>query len=293
MRLTRVDWAFPWRLLYRIMAAFLCGVLVARLSGLFLDGLASKRRFERALRSDPAAAQLEDRSSLENDLEAFLGRNPFSLEGEEASTRGLSGEIRLLGTFPPLGALFAVNGSSRAVLAGQKIGGETLKKVEGTRAVLEGPGGTRVLEVSYAGVGGNSPAFVPPPSFPSEREPRGAFDPKRGIRGPSNGQEGTIERDLINKLLMDPYQELNRVRFRPKIGEDGTARGIEVQWLQKDSLLSAVGIRSGDVIHSLNDIPIRTTSDIVNAINSLLNSDRFVVSFFRDGTDSQVAYSVK
>ena len=293
MKISLPDRAFPWKLLYRLLAAFLCGVIAARLTGLVLDGAAAKRRFERAARLTPASVRLVDRSPLEGDLEAFLRGNPFSLEGEEVSAGSLPGETRLLGTFPPLGALFGVKGSYNAVLVGQKVGGETLKKVEGTRAFLEGPGGTRTLEVFYAGAGGASPAFVPAPSFPPGRETRGAADPKRGIRGPINGQEGTIERDLINKLLMDPYQELNRVRFRPKIGEDGSAQGIEVQWLQKDSLLSAVGLRSGDVIHSLNDIPIRTTADIVNAMNSLLNSDRFVVSFFRDGTDSQVAYSVK
>jgi len=98
---------------------------------------------------------------------------------------------------------------------------------------------------------------------------------------------------MINKLLMDPYQELNRVRLRPKMGEDGLPQGIEAQWLHKESLLLAMGLQSGDVIHSVNDIPIRTTSDIVNAMNSLLNSDRFVIAFFRDGADSQVSYSVK
>jgi membrane-associated protease RseP (regulator of RpoE activity) len=293
MRLSLPKAAFPWKLLYRILAAFLCGVLAARLAGLLLDGLTAKQRFERAVRFIPAAGPQEKGPSLESDLDAFLNSNLFSLEGEEFPALGLSGEMRLLGTFPPLGALFGRNGSTRAVLVGQKLEGQTLKKVEGTRAILEGTAGTRVLEVFYEGVGGAAPAFVPAPSFPSGRETRGVFDPKRGIRAPSNGQEGTIERDLINKLLMDPYQELNRVRFRPKLGEDGTAQGIEVQWLHKDSLLSAVGMRSGDVIHSLNDIPIRTTADIVNAMNSLLNSDRFVVSFFRDGTDSQVAYSVK
>ncbi len=293
MKLSLPNRAFPWKLLYRILAAFLCGVIAARLVGLFLEEHAARRRFERASRSAAASSPLEGRSALESDLEAFLNRNPFSLEGTGGSTGRSSGDIRLLGTFPPVGALFGVNGSPRAVLVGQKLGGEILRKVEGTRAFLESPAGSRVLELLYAGAGGASPAFVPAPSFPPGTKARNEFDPRKGIKGPSDGQEGTIERDLINRLLMDPYQELNRVRFRPKIGEDGNALGIEVQWLQKDSLLSAAGLRSGDVIHSLNDIPIRTTADIVNAMNSLLNSDRFVVSFFRDGTDSQVAYSVK
>jgi type II secretory pathway component PulC len=287
---------FPWKLLFWVAAALLCGIILAQALGLALDIRTLGTRLDQAKTANPQMLSMKGTGKPDQNLEAFSRRNLFGLEDEPAgSSPGASSlaDVKLLGTLPPMAALFRVNGTSRAVLVGQKLGNETLKRVEGTRVFLVDGSRNRTLEVLYAGAGGGIPALVQPPPRSVRREPATRPDFRSGITSASDGQEGTIERETINKLLMDPYQELNRVRLRPKMGEDGSPQGIEAQWLHKDSLLLAMGLQSGDVIHSVNDIPIRTTSDIVNAMNSLLNSDRFVVAFFRDGADSQVAYSVK
>ena len=281
----------PWKIFGAAAGAFLCGVVLSEAAGILMDSRVMSSRLEEARKPLPAAAIPDARNDREKGLEAFAARNLFGLDGEPSaisvSASGPAG-ISLVGTFPPVGALFRVGGNPRAVLVGQRVGSEILRKVEGTRVSLFGGTGTRTLDILYAGAGSGVPAPTP-----ARTENRQEGDARKGITPPSGGQEGLIERDAINKLLMDPYQELNRVRLRPKLAEDGAPQGIEAQWLHRDSLLRAMGVRSGDVIHALNDIPIRTTSDIVNAMNSLLKSDRFVVSFFRDGADSQVAYTVR
>ena len=281
----------PWKIFGAAAGAFLCGVVLSEAAGILMDSRVMSSRLEEARKPLAAAAIPDARNDREKGLEAFAAHNLFGLDGEpsaiSASASGPAG-ISLVGTFPPVGALFRVGGNPRAVLVGQRVGSEILRKVEGTRVSLFGGTGTRTLDILYAGAGSGVPAPTP-----ARTENRQEGDARKGITPPSGGQEGLIERDAINKLLMDPYQELNRVRLRPKLAEDGAPQGIEAQWLHRDSLLRAMGVRSGDVIHALNDIPIRTTSDIVNAMNSLLKSDRFVVSFFRDGADSQVAYTVR
>lgn len=286
----------PWRLLFGVAAALLCGIILAQVLGLVLDIRTLGARLDQAKTAKAQMLPLKGTGTPDQNLEAFSRSNLFGLEeeptGSGPGTSSLA-DVKLLGTLPPVAALFRVNGASRTVLVGQKLGGETLKRVEGTRVFLVDGSRNRTLEVLYAGAGGGNPAPASPVPPASRREPATRPDFRSGITAASGSQEGTIERETINKLLMDPYQELNRVRLRPNMGEDGSPQGIEAQWLHKDSLLLAMGLQSGDVIHSLNDIPIRTTSDIVNAMNSLLNSDRFVVAFFRDGADSEVAYSVK
>lgn len=296
MRLPLKGSNFPWKLLFWGAAALLCGIILAQALGLALDIRTLRARLDQAKTANPQMLPIKGTGKPDQNLEAFSRMNLFDLEDEPAgSSTGASSlaDAKLLGTLPPMAALFRVNGTSRAILVGQKLGSETLKRVEGTRVFLVDGSRNRTLELLYAGAGGESPALVQPPPPASRREPAKKPAPHSGITSPSGSQEGTIERETINKLLMDPYQELNRVRLRPKMGEDGSPQGIETQWLHKDSLLLAMGLQSGDVIHSVNDIPIRTTSDIVNAMNSLLNSDRFVIAFFRDGADSQVSYSVK
>ena len=284
----------PWKLFGAAAGAFLCGVVLSEAAGIVMDGRVMSRRLEEARKPLAAAVMPDARNDREKGLEAFVARNLFGLDGEpsgiSAAASGPAG-VSLVGTFPPVGALFRVGGNPRAVLVGQRVGSEILRKVEGTRVSLFGGTGTRTLDILYAGAGGEAPALAQP--APARTGNRQEGDSRKGITPPSGGQEGLIERDAINRLLMDPYQELNRVRLRPKLAEDGAPQGIEAQWLHRDSLLRAMGVRSGDVIHALNDIPIRTTSDIVNAMNSLLKSDRFVVSFFSDGADSQVAYTVR
>lgn len=296
MRTTLGGLKFPWKLLFWVAATFLCGIILAQVLGLALDIRTLDARLEQAKTANPQMLSMKVNGKPDQYLEAFSRRNLFGLEEQPTgSGPGTSSfaDVKLLGTLPPVAALFRVNGTSRTVLVGQKLGGETLKRVEGTRVFLVDGSRNRTLELLYAGAGGVTPAPASPVPPASRREPPARPDFRSGITAASGSQEGTIERETINKLLMDPYQELNRVRLRPKMGEDGSPQGIEAQWLHKESLLLAMGLQSGDVIHSLNDIPIRTTSDIVNAMNSLLNSDRFVVAFFRDGADSQVAYSVK
>lgn len=287
--------AFWAGMLFWSICAFLAGTALAKVAGLVLDRRNIEARVELSRTGSARIPTALTTKGPERDIEAFLEMNPFGLvipaSGSDPSATQNAGSLELIGTFPPVGALFRVEGSARAVLVGRKIGSETLKKVKGTRVTLTDGPRTRTLDLLYTDITG-SPA-IPAPSPQSRRPVPPARTRGSGIESPSGGQDGTIERDLINKLLMDPYQELSRVRLRPKIDEDGTPQGIEAQWLHKDSLLLSMGLQSGDVIHSVNDIPIRTTSDIVNAMNSMLNSDRFVIAFYRDGTDSQVAYSVK
>lgn len=288
--------SFTWKPFFQAAAAFLCGIILAEALGLALDTGNLQARLANARAARPLNLPVAGQGTADRDIRAFSGKNLFGLSGGAAGTVPTDSEpadVTLLGTFPPLGALFRVNGSSRAVLVGQAVGSETLERVEGTRAFLSNGPGTRTLDVIYAGAGGENPAPPAPRTSLRRSEPRPAAPARSGITAPAGGQDGIIERETINSLLMDPYQELNRVRLRPKMAEDGSPLGIEAQWLHKDSLLLSMGLKSGDVIHSVNDIPIRTTSDIVNAMNSLLNSDRFVIAFFREGADSEVAYSVK
>ena len=298
MKLTPIGWKTVSRLAFLAAAAFLSGIILAEAAGMFLSTRNLDARFEAAKSGGARARLAGPTDSLARDLDAFLRKNPFDLPSAASAKRGdgpaSQAGIELLGTFPPLGALFRVGGTTRAVLAGREIGGQTLKKVEGTRVFLADGPRTRTLDLLYR-VSGGAPAIPAAPAAPSSprRESTRTPPSREGLVSPDGGQDGVIERDLINALLMDPYQELNRVRLRPKMAEDGSPQGIEAQWLHKDSLLLSMGLKSGDVIHSVNDIPIRTTSDIVNAMNSLLNSDRFVIAFYRDGADSQVAYTVK
>ena len=105
-------------------------------------------------------------------------------------------------------------------------------------------------------------------------------------------EQGVIDRDLVNRMLMNPFDEMKRFRLRPKF-EGAQASGIEVQWLDKESILTKLGVEQGDVLQSVNGIPIRNMGDVANAINSLMGGSRFDVQVVRGGAEMPLSYTVK
>jgi S1-C subfamily serine protease len=106
-----------------------------------------------------------------------------------------------------------------------------------------------------------------------------------------------MSRELLNKLLMNPYDELSKVRLVPAFAASGDAsgggQGMRVQNIGNDSLLAQLGVREGDVIQSLNGVPIRNMADVSNAINSLLGGSRMDVSVLREGKSEDLPYAVR
>ena len=75
-------------------------------------------------------------------------------------------------------------------------------------------------------------------------------------------------------------EEMGRFRMRPKfVGND--LIGIEVQWIQNDSVLSKLGVQRGDILQSINGIPMKNMADITNAFISLMNANSFDVEVVR------------
>ena len=94
---------------------------------------------------------------------------------------------------------------------------------------------------------------------------------------------------MVNSLVQNPFDELKRIRMRP----NEKAGGLEVQWIQNDSILRQLGVQRGDVIKSVNGIPFTNMGDIANSINSLINSERFDVEVTRGGKATALRYTVK
>ena len=89
--------------------------------------------------------------------------------------------------------------------------------------------------------------------------------------------------------MRDPFDQMKRIRFRP----DGKAGGLRVQWIQNDSLLRRLGVRTGDVIKSVNGIPLMRIEDIASALNFLTDSQSLDVEVIRGGQDKAIHFVVK
>ncbi len=238
-------------------------------------------------------------------LEGFLASNPFKISPMQTDTPKPEkpkeeekpkepdtalDEIILRGTLPGIGAWFDVKNELKLVLVGKNIDQYKLTAVHYgdvmfskgnekpvTKYIVYGP----LPEVKKA----EAPK-TPAPAKQAQQPPKQTGNIVAAVPG---AQEGQLPGELVTNLVQNPFDELKRVRLRP----NERAGGLEIQWIQNDSLLKRLGVQRGDVIKSINGIPFTNMGDIANSISSLMTSERFDVEVTRGGQNTALRYVVK
>lgn len=98
-----------------------------------------------------------------------------------------------------------------------------------------------------------------------------------------------MPRELVDALLMNPYDELGKLRMVP--ADDGS--GMQLERIAPDSVFARVGVAQGDVIQAVNGVTISNMADAANAVNSLMAGTRFDVTVQRKGKPLELKYQVK
>ena len=235
-------------------------------------------------------------------LDEFLTENPFHIssikpvvaeapkppeEPKPKQTDTTMDSVIIRGTMPGVGIWYEKDGVLEALAVGKNIGRYRLTSVTYRDATFR-RGRERVVKyITYGPVAEKPKEETPKPAVTSRPEPRNNNSSQ--IVAAQEGQEGQISSELVNQLVQNPFDEMKRVRFRPS----EQAGGLEVQWIQNDSVLRTLGVRKGDVIRSVNGIPFTNMGDIANSISSLMNSERFDVEVMRGGQSTALRYVVK
>jgi type II secretory pathway component PulC len=283
---------------------FWCWILPLLLGGVFgwfgmvcleigLDGYV--RRFR------PAAAAVfvaGTRNFEIANMTAFLKSNPFKItpmalpEPEETSTdapQQITGSLAaavVRWTMPDIGVLLEDQGNQHMVLVNESFDVYTLEEVTYREAIFVKDENRVVKELLYKE---ETATALPSPSASVAQNRAADFGPQVVPADPSSGSAGEINRDMINGLMENPFDELKKVRLRPAADE----QGLQIQWINKDSVLAQLGVQKGDVIRSINGIAFRNMMDITNSVSSLMNSDRFDVEVMRNGTPTSLQYVVR
>ena len=230
-------------------------------------------------------------------LKEFVGGDPFLAyvppAPKDESRQITAGElfdlegVRLTGTIPGISVWIQETQKPQTiVLKGQQLKGYTLTAVEEDRIILQKGPTTLTVLLRYS-VESSASAKKPASAVSS---PRAATPEALSAARP--GQQGAISRETVNQLLMDPLEEMKKFRLRPKFDGD-TAQGIEVQWLDDKSILTSLGVKAGDVVQTVNGVPIRNMGDVVNVINSLMSGNTFDVQVVREGKSEMLNYNIK
>ena len=95
-------------------------------------------------------------------------------------------------------------------------------------------------------------------------------------------EEHHLSRSLVNRLMADYGRLLSQIDVAPYM-ESGRTVGFRIRWLQPGSIFAKLGFKVGDVILSVNNIPIRDTEDVFRAVQIIRNEPSIRVKVLRNG----------
>ena len=298
-----------WRIILPVLLGLSFGWLAAVCLGVWLE----YSGIIRPTRKNFVSSEVKSETVKKVGLDDFLLSNPFRISARkvvEPEVKTVAEEVAseepeyeevsriaaavLRGTLPGGGAWVELDGKEKFVLINTSFDLYTLTRVsyleaEFTRIKPSDNTLDRVILDLYF-----DKHVVKLPPEP-ERKPKpkpevrhaDANVPTGDVVAANGEQEGAIPSGMVNQLVQNPFDELKKVRLRPQ----GQA-GLQIQWIQNDSILKKLGVKRGDVIKSINGIPFNNMADIANSINSLMNSERFDVEVERRGKPTALRYVV-
>ena len=247
---------------------------------------------------------------------------PPSIRGQESEEGTLSTENETVSLFAPLfgvfsskpqedpipyalkGVYFDPNGHSFALIASQDKmalyspnallpGGERLQTIQTDRIVLVGNDSRpTVLTLLPLQADLRTPVTGSRPSFqesPSSQE-RGSF---QGASFQETPSRESASRPAIHRLSPIPKALINNrefleasrqsVRFSRVRTQDGQI-GHKIQWLKPGEFSQTLGLRSGDVILSVNDVQVGRDDAFLKLARSIPSSRAISMDIRRDDT---------
>lgn len=300
-----------WRIILPVLLGLCLGWLAAVCLGVWLE----HSGIIKPTRKNFVSSEVKSESVKKVGLDDFLLSNPFRISArkpDEPEVKTVAEEVEseepeinevsriagavLRGTLPGGGAWIELDGKEKFVLINTSFDLYTLTRVsyleaEFTRVKPSDNTLDRVILELYFDKHvvklPPEPEKKPKPKPKQEVRHADANVPTGEVVAASDEQEGSIPSGMVNQLVQNPFDELKKVRLRPQ----GQA-GLQIQWIQNDSILKKLGVKRGDVIKSINGIPFNNMADIANSINSLMNSERFDVEVDRRGKPTALRYVV-
>jgi general secretion pathway protein C len=212
---------------------------------------------------------------------------------------------------PELGfATIEREGSSAEYRMGYEVGSYQVDRITWNRVYLAptAPGDLCFLDIRYpdlASAQGSQPASQEPatvavapeatPAAPStegqSREERFRNAVSTSIEQVSE-TERNIQRSLINTVLDNQDIAMRQARVMPH-EDGGNIVGFKVYGIRRDSLFGALGLENGDLIESINGIPMTGADKALQAYGRLRMADRISISVTRRGQRMNMDYNIR
>jgi PDZ domain len=234
------------------------------------------------------------------------GLGPIASPGVVEAT--CPGELRLVASVvmdarPDLSLAMVRSGTGEGaamINVGGRVAGYTLSSLERDRAHLRSPEGTSctlfVFGSRTARPASPRAAQASATAAPDEADPpkgKPVFSGEelaRGVR-PLGGDRYRIDRPLFLRALGNPGGAAGGAYFRA-VERDSRVVGMEVRGVRTPSPLSAMGIRSGDVVLRVNGIALDDAVELLSALRDARQAELVTLQITRDGAERMFQYQV-
>lgn len=244
------------------------------------------------------------------DYQAIVGANMFGAQAAPVETGGQNGapvpttaaasdadpDLRLRGTVEGDDLRMAIlenvrTGQQDLYKTGDKIDGAQIVRVEGDKVTLSRNG--RNVEL---------PLFVDESAPPVRRDP--GLDQDQEVFPPEQPDQGNvlsrqvapgryvINREELGRQMADLNQLLSSVVIQPNFVQ-GQARGLRVASVKNGSPAQLLGIQSGDVVLTVNEVPMASPEDMINMYQQVQQLESVTIGIERRGAPLTLTYDFR
>jgi general secretion pathway protein C len=279
-------------------------VLVSMAAGLVVSDLLA-HRISRIFASAPSAPSAAPSQRAAEDLAAFAAVTEKGLFGkatqgkltpivqasspqQKAAPQASAADVLLLGTavgsFRETFALVqkAATKEERVVRLGDKVfdlGPLVAVKKESIDVSVNGKRTTIRTPAAGSDPGGAVPA-------PQPASPGGSLATHVG------GGNYVIDQNRLNAALDNIGQAMTDARLLPSVKE-GKVEGFRASEVKPGGIFGMVGIRNGDILVRMNDLPVDSPEKAIQSLASLKGQNRIKLDLIRDGQPTTMSYDVR
>jgi general secretion pathway protein C len=226
-------------------------------------------------------------------LSAILGRNLFDPAAIGKDEEGEEGEggipalaIKLRGTIVVVPAAYSAafieeDGKANvwAYGIGQTVQGAEIVAIERDRILVR-----RGATEEWVEVGGRTTE--------AERPAASGEGGEGGVTADSE-TSFSIERRMLDEKLADLASLQKEARALLHRGPDGEYDGYRLSAIRRGSMLDSLGVKNGDIIHSVNGLPLTSVDGAMKALEQLRSDSSFKIEVTRRGQPVSLDYAVK
>ncbi len=109
----------------------------------------------------------------------------------------------------------------------------------------------------------------------------------------TSSNEGTPNESVFSVSRSEIESEISSGTFLRYINIIPSGNGLHVNYVDPRSFIYKFGIRPGDTITSINDIPIKTPEDSFSAFEQLKSSGSVTINIIRNGREVKLHYELE